>query len=969
MRAPFLASLSLVLAAQDAPLTKAQEAALLHPAVPTPDGAARRKAWQARVALAAEGTLAAVPWKPIGPMGQGGRVVALSVDPRKPEVWIAAFATGGLWITRTDGLTWESLFDREEAFAIGDVAVVWGEPGQPRTIWVGTGEANASRSSYAGAGLFRSDDGGRTWRSAGLAEAHRIARVALHPANPDILYVAAQGPLYTEGGQRGVFKSVDGGRTWAQVLKGGPRTGAVDLLLDWKDPETLYAALWEKDRKPWNFLESGPGSGLHRSTDGGRTWTRLAGGFPQGDGVGRIGLAQSRQDPRKLYAFLDNQALRPKDEADPYEDKEKLTLKKLAGMSKEDALKVEAKAWKAFLKDNGFHPSLTAEKVQADLKSGAVTVQDLAKYHGDFDSSLSGADIAGAEVYASADGGATWARTHADRLDQVYNSYGYYFGQVRVDPTDDRVLYLLGFPALKSVDGGKTFRGINGENWDSVHPDHHALWIDPRDGRRLVLGNDGGLNVSLDAGEHWRAVKNLPVGQFYTISVDNPGNGAEPFRVYGGLQDNGVKRGPATPLKDNQASDGWSTLYGGDGGFVAAPRDGATVYLESQFGFMSRLDGGKRKSIRPAHPLKETPYRFNWMTPIVASPHSPDIVYTATQKVLRSLDKGETWTEISGDLSSGRKPFIGERGDVPYGTVTALAESPKRFGLLYAGTDEGRVWVSRDGGFAWNEGAKGLPAGRWVSRLEPSRHAEGTVYATFTAYRNDTTEALVYRSTDYGATWTSIAGNLPGENVNVLREDATNPDLLFLGTDFGAFASVDGGKRWEVLGAGLPHVPVHDLALHAGTGTLVAGTHGRSAWTAPVGALAAWTASVRAKDLHLFEVKPVKAEKWWKEDRPSWWTRREPEAVALWFHARVAGPVDLRLEDAKGKLQRAWRVDARSGLNRLDWDLEVDRSALKDLPPGRRAFIQPGDYLLKAASSAASVELKLQVKAPEKEPE
>lgn len=959
MRAPLLAFLPLVLAAQDAPLTKAQEAALLHPLVPTPGGAAREKAWQARKALAAEGALSAVPWKCIGPLGQGGRVVALAVDPRKPEVWIAAFATGGLWITRTDGATWESLFDHEEAFALGDVAVVWGEPGVPKTIWVGTGEANASRSSYAGAGLFRSDDGGKSWRGAGLADAHRIARIAVHPANPDVVYVAAQGPLYTEGGQRGVFKTTDGGRSWSQVLLGGTRTGAVELLLDWKDPETVYAALWEKDRKPWNFLESGPGSGIHRSTDGGRTWTKLAGGLPAGDGVGRYGLAQSRQDPKKLYAFLDNQALRPKDEVDPYEDKEKLTLKKLAGMTKEEALKVEAKAWKAFLKDNGFHASITAEKVLADLKSGALTVQDLAKYHGDFDSSLSGADIVGAEVYASADGGATWARTHAGRLDSVYNSYGYYFGQVRVDPADDRVVYLLGFPALKSTDGGKTWHGINGENWDSVHPDHHALWIDPRDGRRLVLGNDGGLNVSLDAGEHWRAVKNLPVGQFYTISVDN----AEPFRVYGGLQDNGVKRGPATPLKPDQAADSWSVLYGGDGGFVVAPRDGSTVYLESQFGFMSRLEGGKRKLIRPAHRLKEAPYRFNWMTPIVASPHSPDIVYTGTQKVLRSLDKGETWTEISGDLSTGRKPFIGERGDVPYGTISALAESPKRFGLLYAGTDEGKVWVSRDGGFAWTECAKGLPAGRWVSRVEPSRHAEGTVYAAFTAYRNDTTEALVYRSTDYGATWTSIAGNLPGENVNVVREDAANPDLLYLGTDFGAFASVDGGRRWEVLGSGLPHVPVHDLALHEGTRTLVAGTHGRSAWTANVAGLSAWTAEVRAKDLHLFEVKPPKAEKAWKEDRPTWWTRREPEPVSLWFHAKAAGPVTLRLEDAKGALQREWKVEARPGLNRVDWDLQVDRGVFKDLPDGRRPFVRTGEYVLKAKAGASEAEVKVKVEA------
>jgi hypothetical protein len=969
MRAPFLALLPLILVAQDAPPSKAKEAADFHAAVPTPDPAARVGAFLARRSLADDGRLAAIPWRNIGPMGQGGRVVALAVDARKPEVWIAAFATGGLWITRTEGATWEPLFDGEQAFAIGDVTVVWGEPGVPRTIWVGTGEANASRSSYAGAGLFRSDDGGKSWRPAGLANAHRIARIVVHPDNPDRVFVAAQGPLYTEGGERGVFATADGGRTWSHALKAGPRTGAADLLLDWQNPDVLYAALWEKDRKPWNFLESGPGSGIHKSTDGGRTWTRLGGGFPDGEGVGRIGLAQSRQDPKRLYAFLDNQTPRPASEKDPFEDPEKLTFKAFAAMSAEAAAKLDPKALKTFLKDNGFHPSHTAEKVLADLKSGALTPRDIAAYAGDVDTNLARTDAIAAEVYATSDGGATWARTHAGRLDSVYNSYGYYFGQIRVDPADDRTIYLLGFPALKSTDGGRTFKGVNGENWDSVHPDHHALWIDPKEGRRLVLGNDGGLNVSLDGGEHWRPVKNLPVGQFYTIAVDQ----AEPFRVYGGLQDNGVRRGPATPLKPNQAADSWTTLYGGDGGFVAVnPKDNATVYLESQFGVMARHENGKTKGIRPAHKLKEPAYRFNWMTPIVLSPHSPDILYTASQKVLRSLDRGDTWTEISGDLSSGKKPRVAGGGDVPFGTVTALAESPLRFGLLYAGTDDGRLWASRDGGFQWTEATKGLPAGRWVSRVEPSRHAEGTVYATFNAYRDDASLALVFKSADHGATWTSIASNLPGENVNVIREDAKNPDLLYLGTDFGAFATVDGGKRWDILGPsgreGLPHVPVHDLALHAASGTLVAGTHGRSAWTAPVAALSAWTAEVRAKDLHLFEVKPVKAERWWKQDRPGWWPQREAEAVAFWFHARAAGPAALRLEDEKGQKLREWKLDARPGLNRADWDLLVDRATRKDLPEGRRAFVQPGKHKLVLALAGAEASTPIVVEPP-KDPE
>ena len=966
MRALFLSFTALALVAQTAPPSKAEKAAQLHPAAPMPDPGVFARAAEARRQLEAASPLAAIPFRCVGPMGQGGRVVALAVDERRPEVWLAAFATGGLWITRTDGSTWEPLFDREEAFALGDVAVRWAEPGVPKTIWVGTGEPNASRSSYAGAGVFRSDDGGRTWKNVGLRGSHRIARIVLHPKDPDTVYVAAQGPLYTDGGERGVYRTTDGGRSWTCVLPGGPRTGATDLLMDWNDPATLYAALWEKDRKPWDFLECGAGSGVHKSSDGGATWKALEGGLPKGATVGRIGLAQSRQDPNKLFVFVDNHATRGKDEKDPYEDAERLTGKKLAGMTAAEVLNLEPKRLKAFLKDSGFHKEITAEKVREGLKAGTLAVKDLVDYlGGDADAMMFDTEIVGPELYATADAGGTWKRTHEKRLDAVTYTYGYYFGQVRIDPTDDRRLYLLGMPLIGTRDGGRTFQGLNGEsgaNWEGVHADHHDLWIDPRNPKHLVLGNDGGLNISMDGGSTWRAVKNLPVAQCYTVAVDQ----AEPYRIYTGLQDNGVMMGPAQALKPGQQRDNWSFIWGGDGAFVqVSPRDNATVFTESQFGHMGRLNTKTRERamIRPAHALKEPPYRFNWLTPLLLSPHSPDILYAGTQKVLRSLDRGDAWTPISGDLTSARSPFVAGPGNVPFGTLTTLAESPKRFGLLYAGTDDGRVWASRDGGFSWKEGS-GLPVNRWVARVEASRHVEGRVYAAFNAYRNDTAEAPVYRSDDYGANWTSIQGNLPAENVNTIREDPVNAELLYVGTDFGAFASLDGGRRWDVLNGGLPHVPVHDVAIHPKTGDLVAATHGRSVWVAPAKVLQQWTAQVRQQDQHLFAVPKQKAAGWWKSDRPTWFTAREVEPLPLWFHQKAAGPATLRLKDEKGKVLRSWALAAQAGLNRADWDLQVDRAALPGLPEGRRPFVRAGKYTLELEAAGLKATQAVEVEAP-----
>ncbi len=898
----------------------------------------REKSFEVRKQLALASPLKGIPFRSVGPMAQGGRVVDISVDAHQPQHWMVAFATGGLWITHNDGASWTALFDQEEVGIIGALAVRWGNNGQPQEIWIGTGEPNASRSSYAGAGLYHSQDGGQTWRRAGLKNSHRIARIALHPTESKTVYVAAQGPLYTEGGERGIYKTTDNGITWVLSLKGGDRVGATDVLIDFSNPNILYAALWEKDRKPWNFLESGPGSGIYKTMDAGANWTLVMGGLPRDAGVGRIGLGQSRQNSQKIYAFMDNQNLRPSNEVNPYEDATRLTAKKIRTMTKDQFLKLDPKTLQDFIRSNDLDPSLRAETILEDITKGKLQIRDLLNAINDDNAALFETDIVGPELYVTTDGAANWIKTHTQRLDNVINTYGYYFGQLTVDPSDDRHVYLMGVPVIQTRDGGRTFESANGEEGAIPHVDHHAMWINPKNSQHIILGNDGGLNISSDGGSSWREIENLAVGQFYTVEVDQ----AEPYQIYGGLQDNGVMTGPAKTLRPRQSRDTWKSIYGGDGGFVQVnPKDNQTIYTESQFGFMSRLKGSERKSIRPHAALRDDPYRFNWQTPIKISSHAPDVVYTGTQKVLRSMDRGDTWVELSGDLTTNPPS-----GDVPFGTISALTESPKRFGVLYAGTDDGLVHVTQDGGRTWVNISKGLPRQRWISRLEASYAQEGTIYIVLNAYRNDTQETLLYKSTNFGSNWQSIKGNLPEENFNVLREDPANPSILYVGSDTGVYTSLNGGRSWDVLGQGLPRVPVHDMVIQSKTKDLVVATHGRSIYVASLNVLHGYTDAIRTKKAHLFEATKVAARTWWANDRPTWFNPIVEDPLDLHFHVATPGLVHLRLVNAEGKEAKTWRIQAVAGLNHLTWDYLVDPTTLKNLPPGRRPFATAGTYQL-----------------------
>lgn len=905
---------------QKPPLTKEEERAKFHGRRTGMEPGPRLAGYARRLEMERASPLGGLAFRSVGPEVQGGRIVDIEMPSLRPDSLIIAYASGGLWRSDNRGGSWTPLFDHESTITIGDVAL---GDGEGRTIYVGTGENNSSRTSYAGTGVFKSTDAGRTWKNVGLADSHHIGRVLVDARDPRIVYVAALGHLYTESSERGVYRSADGGETWTRTLFVDDRTGAVDLVQDTQHPEVLYAATWEKARSARNFLESGPGSGVWKSTDRGLTWHRLAGGLPRGATVGRIGLALAASRPSTVYAVVDNQALRP--ETEPFDEDTpsgELTPRRLRKLDAEDLGRLEDPVLARFLKRYEFPKTLKVAALKKALKAGTITVADLIAYVQDANRDLFEREVIGSEVYRSDDGGGSWRRTHDKPIDKVFYSYGYYFARIAVDPTDPERIYFGGVPMLGSRDGGKTWTGLDQRG---VHVDHHVLQVDPRAPNRVALGNDGGLNLSYDHGHTWTRVSNLPVGQFTTLALDN----ATPYNILGGLQDNGVMRGPSTYKPGKSDPNAWRPILGGDGSAVVVdPKDDGIVYTAFQFGHAYRLalKGGGRDKIRPRHELsptkKEKPYRYNWVTPFILSPHSRDILYYGANRVFRSLDRGDTWTAISEDLTSNP-----EQGDVPFGTITSLSESPKRFGVLYAGTDDGKVWVTRDGGATWTDVTAGLAAGRWVTRVLASAHDEGTVYVSQNGYRDDDFAAHVFRSADYGRTWESLTAGLPAEPVNTVREDPKDKDLLYVGTDMGAFVSLDRGKAWIALTGGLPHVPVHDLAVHPREGDLVLATHGQSVYLAEAAPLRALTPEVMGKPLHAFKAKKAPGDWGRGYGEHPWITWPNDPAtvrIAYWSSLKAGAPVGLTVKDENGNPWKELTDTSRPGYNEVVYDLSAE---------------------------------------------
>jgi photosystem II stability/assembly factor-like uncharacterized protein len=956
----------LLLAAAIAAATGAQ-------ARPAPNAAAtdaeRWAAWRSHQALEQASPFHGLEWRSIGPTVQGGRVLDIEGIPGQPYGFYVSYASGGVWKTTNNGVRFEPLSDQQPTMITGDLAV---DPNKPERLWVGTGEPSSARSNYGGLGIFLSEDGGKTFVHKGLADTDRIGKVWVNPTRSEHVCVAALGKQYSTGGQRGVFCSWDDGANWQQVLAGeNAWTGAVDLVAQPGNPDVLYAALWERSRTPWNFVEGGVGSGIWKSTDGGRTWARLP-GFPRNENVGRIGLAVSAANPDVVYASMDNQELLPQSEWDLGD--RPLGVKRLRGMSKDEFLAQDPEEIENFIRGNDLDTALDAKKLIAMVKNDEVTIEQLVARLTDANAGLFNTDIRGVEVWRSDDAGATWSRRNEQPIREVVYTYGYYFGQLGVAPDDPDRVFVLGVPMVRSDDGGKTW--VSNQDPD-VHVDYHAVWFDSAQPGRMLVGNDGGVDVSYDGGKTWLKMDAQAVGQFYTIAVDM----AEPYNVYGGLQDNGTWVGSSTRRWDQNE---WRELNGGDGMYVAIDtRDNKTIYTGWQFGWYRRSDG---QEIRPRPPLKDAPLRYNWATPVRLSEHNQDIVYFGANKLFRSMDQGVTWTAISADLTRDTR-----RGDVPFGTITTFSESPKQFGLIWVGTDDGKVWVTDDGGVEWREVDARLPRERWVSRVEASRHARERAYVSLNGYRQDDITPYLYRTDDLGRTWTSIAKGLPAEPINVVREDPENADVLYVGTDKGVYVTLDRGTTWTALQSGLPNVPVHDLVVHPRERELVAGTHGRSAWIVdvlPVQELAA----VREQGVHVFAISPLQAGRGWRSSPALWWPEADmlPKLKAPVWAARD-GEATIEIVDADDRVVRRITQPLRQGVNTVEWDVLVDQelalaaeqaknAALTDPPAegarartpyaeavrlGQRLYATPGKYTLRVALGEAKSDGKFEIKAPE----
>lgn len=760
----------------------------------------------------------------VGPTNMSGRIVDIEVASNGSTFYVAA-ASGGIWKTEDNGQSFNPIFDHQGALGIGAMALA---PSNNNILWVGTGEDNSSRSTYAGNGIHKSPDGGKTWEHIGFIHSQHIGQILIHPTNPDIVWVGSMGGLYSKNKERGLYKTMDGGKTWKKTLYIDDNTGIIDIQIHPTNPDVLLAASWERFRQAHDFIGNGEGSAIWRSEDGGSNWKKAVEGFPQNEFVGRIGFDFSLSNPNVAYALLDNQeksdkpAETPRPRGNQQQEEDPLKLEDFKDMTLDQALALDEKKLESLARRSQFSSKYTPAEIKRLLKTGKITTTQIANYNGgsvDANAAMFGQPIKGAEVYRSEDAGKSWEKVSESDISRLYNSYGYYFGEVRVSTSDENELFVLGVPLLVSRDGGKNF-----SRTDSIgdpHSDHQAMWIDPKDSKHILLGNDGGLYRSYGGGARWDHMNTqMPISQFYSVMVDQ----ATPYNIYGGMQDNGVWYGKST----NKPEDAWEPLYGGDGMVVAVDtRNNDIVYTGSQFGNYARIDKktGERKRITPGHDIGNAPNRWNWRTPAELSYHNQDIVYMGSQYVYQSFDQGNTWTTISPDLTKNQKS-----GNVPYATLSAVEESPLEFGTLYAGSDDGNVWITRNNGGNWTSLNAGLPQDRWVSSISPSNYKEGRVYITLNGYRFDEFNTYVYKSEDYGKTWKSIKANLPEEATNIIIEDPKMPNILYLGTDHGLYVSMDEGNNWNLFQGEIPNVAIYDMVIQERENHLIVGSHGRSVY-------------------------------------------------------------------------------------------------------------------------------------------
>lgn len=831
--------------------------------------------------------LKGLEFRNIGPAIMGGRIDDFAVVESNPATFFVGTASGGVWKTTNSGITFEPVFDDEAVSTIGDITIA---PSDPAILYVGSGEPNNRQSSSWGNGVYKSMDGGRTWTNVGLKDTHHIGRIVVDPKNPDVAYVAAVGHLWGPNRERGLYKTADGGKTWTNTKFINEDTGFVDVAIDPESPQTLYAASYQRRRTPSGYNGGGPGSALWKTVDGGATWTKLAKGLPTEGDIGRIGVNVYRKDPRVVYAIIEH------------------------------------------------------------AKQGGV--------------------------YRSENKGESWAKMSDT------NPRPSYYSKIHIDPNNDQRIWVLGAQMYYSEDGGKTFRTNVVQR---IHGDYHAMWINPANSNHMIVGSDGGIHISQDRGRSWDFVNTVVLSQFYEVGADM----RKPYYVYGGLQDNGSWGGPSRTLwTAGITNEDWFRVGGGDGFYtVVDPTDHNIMYTESQDGNVQRLNMRtfERRVIRP-EPPDGGKYRFNWNSPILISPHDPRTIYYGGNRLFGSKDRGDTWSLTTPDLSTNverdtmaifgkaaREMLSRNDGVVHYGTITTIAESPLKAGILWVGTDDGNLQVSRDGGATWTIVAgkvPGVPRGTYVSRVEASRFGEGKAYAAFDGHRSDDYKAYVFRTDDFGQSWKSISGNIPsGGTVSVVREHPKSPNLLLVGTEYGLWATWNGGEQWHRIKSKLPTVPVDDILIHPRDNDLILGTHGRGIYILDdMTPLVQLSDAVVAADLHLFDIRPAAQYRIYSHKgntgHKMFIAPNPTEGALISYHLKAkAGEKDevkVAISDASGKVVRELKGPKEAGVNRTNWDLrhgppvQPEAGEPTFLGPPRGPLVPPGTYTVKMSLGASS---------------
>jgi len=840
-----------------------------------------------------ENTFGDIQARQIGPATMSGRITALDALDKNPAVLYVGAATGGVWKSKNYGTTFKPVFDKYIQ-CIGAITI---DQQHPDTVWVGTGEVWVRNSVSVGDGIYRTNNGGETWKKMGLEKSERIAKIIIDPRNPDVVFAAALGNLWNSSADRGLYRTTDGGKTWDKVLYVDENTGCSDIAVDWKNPDIMYAAMWEFRRTPWSFSSGGKGSGLYRSDDGGKTWAKISSGMPEGM-LGRISVSVSPIKSEVVYALIEA------------------------------------------------------------TKTG---------------------------LYRSSDQGKTWGLLTTS---EAVNDRPFYFSFFALDPVDTNVIYKPGSNISKSVDGGKTFSSaaVEGGNY---HSDCHPVYISKKDNNLIYMGTDGGVYYSMDKGNTWRMMRNLPVSQFYHVSVDN----AEPFNVYGGMQDNGSWYGPSRS-SNGITNSSWKNVGFGDGFYVYCDKlDSSILYWQFQGGKIARyyLKTGEFKSLIPFRDKDTKELRFNWNAPMVFSPTS-NRFYAGAQYLFKTSNRGDSWTRISPDLTTDdpKKLKQEKSGGLTvdnssaenHCTIYTINESPLDTLIIWAGTDDGNLQVTADGGKTWTNVVShipGLPASTWCSYVEPGHFDKNTVYATFDGHRMGDKTIYVFKSTDLGKTWKSLADTAIHAYCHVIKEDLVKPDLLFLGTEGGLYLSIDGGQAWSFFKGNIPRVPVMDMTFHKKEQSLVLATHGRGIMIIDdISPLRQITKDVLEADVKWLNPKDYiirensYVQQFNGDDEYVGQVPQEAASIIYYMKKRhLFGDIHLEIYDAGGKMIKRLPAGMRKGINVVKWSIQMKPPKVPVSPQIEGSAMggpdySPGEYTVKLFRNNDVYETKIRLLADPK---